>query len=511
MKNYPFQTFLFWKTADEIQCRRFMDQYHEDPVLRTYYDQETSRQGITKTLVLDGQQRLQSLFFAYAGSFGEGDLYIDLASGDEEIDDGVSYRFDLSTVPLSYPMFRVNSLREDRRNANDIADDLNEQLDSTLSETGEEKRRRERLVRRNVGQLVSILREDTYLWVDELDGTASDDYNYQNVLNIFVRVNSGGTKLEPSDLLFAVMKEAWTPIEQEIEDVVTDLNRDGRLSFDKTFALKAIMVAIGESAILSPKRLSSAEGSAILQRIQNNWDALDRAFAQLQDFIHNELQLYSDKVVRSYNALVPIVRYFYMNPSPSATEFPKLKAYYYCSQMFNWFSARTDQVLNACAGIMENSSSGTLPLTEFKSYFARQGRQTNVTADSIDMRLRFIVLNLLYVEQFGTSPFHVRYKRNEPHIDHIFPKSKLKELPTSEVNHIGNYRYCGASENLRKRAQDPSDYFQELKNAGIDIQKHLLVDEYSENPAKLTFDNYEDFRSKRTKCIVDICKRVMNL
>lgn len=106
---------------------------------------------------------------------------------------------------------------------------------------------------------------------------------------------------------------------------------------------------------------------------------------------------------------------------------------------------------------MEKSSSGTLPLADFKSYFQRQGRQTNVSEDSIDMRLRFIVFNLLYAEHFGPSLFHVRYKRNEPHIDHIFPKSKLKQLPTHEVNHIGNYRYCGASENLRKRAQNPAE------------------------------------------------------
>ncbi len=487
-----------------------MDNYEEDPVLRDYYDSTVSQEGRTKVLVLDGQQRLQSLFFAYDGTFGDKRLFIDLLSGDEEIEDGISYRFELSNDQLDFPWFAISSLYANKKNANDISDEINDQLDDSLEESSDARRQRQRLVRRNVAQLASILREDTYLWVDELDGTASEEYDYKNILNIFVRVNSGGTKLEPSDLLFAVMKEAWTPVEENIENVVADLNSDGRLLFDKTFALKAIMVAVGESAVLSPKYLASNAGAQVLAKIQDNWNKLERAFLQLSDFLKNQLQLYSDKVVRSYNALIPVFNYFYGSPSPPVTAYPLLKAYYYGSQMFNWFSARTDQVLNTCAQIQQKSAPSDFPLAEIKSYFRRQNRQVELTGDSIDMRLRFIVLNLIYVEQHGSSPFHVRYKGNEPHIDHIFPKSKLRNLPTSRINHIGNYRFCGATENLRKRAQDPANHFAELRDAGIKIKKHLLVDHYSDHPENLSYDNYDDFLAQRTAAIVSICKDVVN-
>jgi hypothetical protein len=53
-----------------------------------------------------------------------------------------------------------------------------------------------------------------------------------------------------------------------------------------------------------------------------------------------------------------------------------------------------------------------------------------------DTRLRFIVLNLVYVERFGRSPFNVLYNGNEPHIDHIYPQSPLRtqlKLPTSRT------------------------------------------------------------------------------
>lgn len=510
LKNYPFQTLLFWKTTESIQCRKFMDLHVEDPVLHDYYDPLVSEEGKLKTLVLDGQQRLQSLFFAYAGGFGTKKLYIDLTSGVEEIEHGVSYRFELSQSQLELPWFRIGSLYENKTNANDIADSINDQLDNQLEEESEERKQRERRVRRNVTQLSSILKDSSFIWVDELDATASDEYDYQNVLNIFVRVNSGGTKLEPSDLLFAVMKEAWAPMEENIETIVVDLNSSGRLFFDKTFVLKALMVAIGEGAVLSPKRLSSPAGATILSEIEDKWPTLERAFGQLQDFLQNDLHLYSDKVIRSYNAFIPAYHYFYLNPSTPATAVPKLKAYYYSSQMFNWFSARTDQVLNACSTIVATAPQGQFPLQEFRDYFRRQNRQVQLDGDEIDMRLRYIVLNMIYVEEFGNSPFHVRYRGNEPHIDHIYPKSKLKDLSTSEVNHIGNYRFCGGSENLRKRAQDPADYFEELKQANVDINRHLLVDRYSNDPTQLTFENYEDFRRRRTERVLEICKRVVN-
>jgi hypothetical protein len=74
-------------------------------------------------------------------------------------------------------------------------------------------------------------------------------------------------------------------------------------------------------------------------------------------------------------------------------------------------------------------------------------------------RLRTILLNILYVETFSASPFDVRFKGNEPHADHI------------------------------------------------------LLKEYSDNPATLKFDieTYRDFRNRRRDEILSILKKVVDL
>lgn len=514
MKNYPIQTFLFWKTTDAIKARKFMDDIVEDPDLSDYYEQGVSEEGHEKVFVLDGQQRLQSLFSTFSGTFYGQDLYINISDGASEIENGLSYTFELSSTGLNLPFFKIKSLVTDRRNAEDIADEVNDKLNSILtSESPSGKNLRQRQVRHNIGQLVSILREDKHFWVDELDGTTSSAYPYNTVLNVFIRVNSGGTKLEAADLMFAAMKESWADVEQNIEQVVENLNQTGRTGFDKSFVLKCLMSAISKGATLSSSLFLGLNGDANIKTIEQEWPKLESAFSQLRDFIKNDLKIYSDKVIRSYNSFIPIFEYFFFHHSPTPEARAMLKSYYYRSQLFNWYSKGTDQIIDAMHNILYNNKDSELfPMGNVKSYFADQGKESELTIGHLkDNRLRFIVLNLVYVERIGSSPFDVRYKGNKPHIDHIYPKSKLKTYPTSDVNHIGNYRFVGANDNLRKRAEDPSSYFTRLKASGVDISPHLLVTKYSDDSSLLTDSNYVNFRDKRLSAIFDICARIVNL
>ena len=70
----------------------------------------------------------------------------------------------------------------------------------------------------------------------------------------------------------------------------------------------------------------------------------------------------------------------------------------------------------------------------------------------------------------------------------------------------------GATDNMRKRAELPAEYFLRLKKAGVDIEKHLIVEDYADDPTKLKFDvpTYVDFRDRSPQAIFEICERVVN-
>jgi len=521
MRNYPIQTLLFWRTKDAIKARRFMASVVWDPDLSDYYDEQKSTKGIEKTFVLDGQQRLQTLYALFAGTIKDGtgtkdlEAYADITAGDTHDDDGILFplRFETSSPGARWYRLRDLTTVHTQKNAEEIAEEVNDRL-AAKDETKDEAREREKRVRRNISQIVSLLREERHFWVEELDGVANT-YPYDVILNIFVRVNSGGTKLDAADLMFAAMKEDWAEIEEKVEDVVGQLNEQ-RLDFDKSFALKCLVVAHGHGAELTPDNFMGDGGRALLKGIEADWQRAEDAFKQLRDFIKHDLQLIGDKVVRTYAAFVPLFDFLFHNAAPDEANRQLMRAYYYKAQLFNWYRARTDQLINAMHTLVGRDLKGQFPIGEIKAYFEKNKATTEISrAHLLDTRLRFILLNLVYVDQFGASPFDVLYRGNAPHIDHLYPQSGLKrdfKLTTDEINHLGNYRFVGASDNIRKRAEKPASYFARLKAAKIPIEKHLLLVDESADPALLGWDaeTYRAFREKRLDAIAAVAARVVN-
>ncbi len=138
-----------------------------DAILSDLYDKSKSTSGVVKTFVLDGQQRLQTLYTLFSGSIkaSEGkqplEAYIDVTGGHILSDDGLLYQLTFEKDAKNLPLYRLRDLlgRHDQRNAEEIADELNEQLDANSQESQEDMNARQKRVRRNIGQLVSLLRE----------------------------------------------------------------------------------------------------------------------------------------------------------------------------------------------------------------------------------------------------------------------------------------------------------------------------------------------------------------
>src|SRR5947209_10911455 len=89
MRGYPVGIALLWETYADIPFRRFVQDYQPDGK-HTFKD-NTKRQKLK--VVLDGQQRLQSLFVALYGSYDDQRLYFNVLSG-QPGDDFSQQRFD---------------------------------------------------------------------------------------------------------------------------------------------------------------------------------------------------------------------------------------------------------------------------------------------------------------------------------------------------------------------------------------------------------------------------------
>ncbi|MGP0089891.1 MAG: DUF262 domain-containing protein [Xanthobacteraceae bacterium] len=528
MRNYPIQTFLFWRTKDEIKARKFMEQVAWDADLSDFYEPNKSKQGVGKVFVLDGQQRLQTLYAIFSGAITSPDnkraeAYFDITSGTVPDETGLLHKIQFSIEPLPLPWYRVADAigRDSQRNSEEVAERINGALENLRGAAREPKqlsaqetKERERRVRRNSSQLISLLREEKHFWIQELDGVANE-FPYKTILDIFVRVNSGGTKLDASDLMFAAMKEGWSEIEEVIEET-TELLNGTNLEFDKTFPLKCLLVAHGRGAEASPEKFTGVDGENLLKEMNTGWNRAEAAFHALRDFMKNDLKVYADKVIRSYNSFIPLFDFFYLNPKPNEASRALMRAYHYKAQLFGWYSQSTDTVINALHSIVGRPSPSGFPLAEIKEYFRKRSAVTELEQHHLnETRLRFILLNLIYVDQMGSSPFDVKFKGNEPHVDHIYPQSMLRtklNLLSADINHLGNLRFVGATDNIRKRAELPGAYFCRLKDAGIDIAKHLLLEDIVNDPSKLAFDlkTYLTFRDRRFERMWKILATTVN-
>lgn len=62
----------------------------------------------------------------------------------------------------------------------------------------------------------------------ELDGIDDPDtYKVDDIVEIFIRANSGGTKLGKSELMFSLLTSSWEESEGEMEVLLADLNESG--------------------------------------------------------------------------------------------------------------------------------------------------------------------------------------------------------------------------------------------------------------------------------------------
>ena len=194
MREYPIGTLLIWRTKNNIRRRKFIDHYRREIKLSTYnVNVEDSKR---KMLVLDGQQRLQSLFIGLLGSHEKKELYFDILSGDPVSPDDIRYKFkflDIATIPPRFIKFKKIVFND--KQYNQIAEDIIKSFANPLSD------KEKQMIMNNVALIVKVFKSDSNIPYQEVDSIDDEQkYTEEDVVEIFIRANSGGTPLGKSDI-----------------------------------------------------------------------------------------------------------------------------------------------------------------------------------------------------------------------------------------------------------------------------------------------------------------------
>ena len=79
--------------------------------------------------------------------------------------------------------------------------------------------------------------------IDEEVSHAGQARTIGEILDIFVRVNQGGTRLTQSDLMFSLIKTKWVGARRAFDELVQQVDPTGVLEIDKDFLIRGLLVA----------------------------------------------------------------------------------------------------------------------------------------------------------------------------------------------------------------------------------------------------------------------------
>ena len=515
MRGYPINSFMLWEISDD----RIKQDYKFYSFIKDYcqYFHETNPDASPKLLgndffaVIDGQQRLASLYIGLDGTYRYKKpnkwwidceenmptrrLYLDLSEQmTSDTDDGMMYRFSfLSQEDLVW--YRENS------NANWflVGDILKFPKREDIINYLEEKE-----------LLSKDFAKDTLfeLWDkinrDEIINYLVIPYQDQNkVLDVFVRTNAGGTSLTFSDLLMSISSANWKDHDarKEIEDTMNEAFRYGNPNFlfSQDNILKTILVLESDDIRF---RLDNFTRKKV-EGFEKSWDKIRKSIVATFNFL--DKLGYSNATLPSKNAVIPIIYYVYkkdcdqsiVKSTFSDEDRKNIVKWLNLSLIKGVFGGQSDSVLKRIRDVLKEEPSSNFPFERIvKAFEADPAKNYSLDDAFIDSILleqygsptATLVLQLLYQDKV------LRYGKAVAQ-DHMHPRavfedpSRLSALNLSteqaefftnpqNYNSVLNLQLLESSENASKNDASLADWVQSrgLKNYELLVEPDVSLD-----------------------------------
>jgi hypothetical protein len=524
MADFPIGSFLYWrleqKNKNEWPVYEFIREFDDESPHNT----AANMAGITKdiSLVLDGQQRITSLFIGLRGSYRhffyrwrKTRLYLNLLKPpvpNDENPEELTYAFEFREGPepdktnpqLWYHVGRILDFED----AEDAKSDMKTEL-ALLPEEQQE----------NANKLIGRLHNRVHTTlVGNYYQEKSQDYD--KVLQVFVRANSAGQPLEYSDLLLATATAKWDTLDarSEIHDFTDSLNEIGNgYAFGKDFVLKACLY-LSENLPIQYRVKNFTKTN--LRAIENNWEETKTALAATVRLIAR-FGFHSKNVVAPL-ALLPIAFYIMKRRNAAFDTSSKaedadaqvaIRKWFVFSTLKNAFGGSSDTTLTRLRELLIACG----PTTPFPSdaLYTSLGIEPRLSDAEIQRIMEYayqgrytnLVLSLLYPDR--------DWKDAVFHEDHIFPKSEFHVGPlkkrgydeakvqsyVSKYNVLPNLQLLTDSENLSKNATPFDDWIQ---TRDVTFRGRHLIPEL---PA-YGFDSFEQFWDSRANLIRGALKKL---
>jgi hypothetical protein len=448
--------------------------------------------GVVK-LLLDGQQRITSLYGVSRGRqprFFDGNAraFTDL-------------RFNLETEAFGF--YQPIKMKDDP-----LWIDVTELMKKGTAGLGEFVSRlsgHQEFVSRT-GEYVSRLARllaiaDIDLHVEEVTGS---DKSLDVVVDIFNRVNSGGTKLSKGDLALAKICADWPDAREAMKHKLTEWSGAG-YSFTLDWLLRSVNTVLTGEAKFQFLHDKSSEEIQV---------GLNRATAQIDkclNLISGRLGLDHDRVFFGRFAVPIMVRYLDQRDSAlSDQERDKLLFWFLQAGMWGRFSGSTESYIDQdLAAITGDRGRLDRLLEQLRLWHGglrvEPGHFTGWSLGARFYPVLYLLTRMGQARDWGTGlPLKAGLlgKMNQLEVHHIFPRAQLykRRHKKPEVNALANFCFLTKETNLAIGARLPEDYFAEVerKHPGALASQWIPM-----RPELWKIENYTAFLEERKALLAD--------
>lgn len=512
LRGYPVGIALLWETYHSLQYRTFIKDYRSG-TLASFKDNET---GKRLRVVLDGQQRLQSLYIALFGTFEGKEMCFDVLSGKDQ-DDVSEQKFVFEFFDSKTLAHWNNYTKEQLAKPDDQRErDSHVWYYIKVSELfGMSPTTREKLVGKLAKELNLAVDDQTRLRVnlsifddattkgeslklsiidENLTPESEDRKSEADVLEIFVRINREGTPLNRSDLIFSMLKLNWKESAEALPDFVHRVNKGNSLELETDFVIRCLFAVSNLGAKFELDHLRNKKN---VQKLRENFDGCCNAIKATVDFLTQQCSIQNSSLLGGRTVLVPFVYYFFYTkkhrvPNP---EIPRARRALYwlgfSRALSRYGDSRAGALIRDALKPLAEGGDESFPLEKVIGWVSHWEGVGEFGADLLQ-RNHHLTLHVIQ-EITGAQ---VQYEGNFPEVDHIFPRAILREKRFDEgiVNHFANFWILAREKNRNKSDTHPAKYFKDV--ADVELKRALIDREL------LDFGKYQKFIAVRSEQIV---------
>lgn len=447
--------------------------------------------GVVK-LLLDGQQRVTSL---YGIIRGKAPKFFD---GNEQAFNGLYFNLENETFNFYQPL----KMKDDPLwiNVSVLMQEGNDGLGIFISKLNNDP-----VLNSQVGKYASRLSKliginDIDLHIEEVTGA---DKSLDVVVDIFNRVNSGGTKLSKGDLALAKICAEWPEARDVMKAKLNEWEKAG-YSFNLDWLLRSVnTILTGEAKFQFLHDKSTEEIS----------DALNRSFKQIDktlNIIGNRLGLDHDRVLFGRFAIPVIVRYLdQKNTQLTEVERDKILFWFIQAGMWGRFSGSTESFIDQDLSALDSGNSLDGLIEQLRLWHGSlKVEPSHFIGWSLGARfypVLYLLTRMCEARDWGNG---VALKANmlgsmsQLEVHHIFPKAQLykKNFKKPEVNALANYCFLSKETNLAISDRLPEEYFPEIESnhPGALASQWIPMD-----PQLWRIENYLEFLEARKELLAN--------